>query len=71
MGEVLETCMKSGVKTENMDFIECVPEGSHLNKYSARIYVLVHGMIFINEDGHRFANEGATRKELSTALIGR
>lgn len=70
MGEVLESAMKSGVKTENMDFIECVPEGSYLNKYSARIYVLVHGMIFINEDGHRFANEGATRKELSSALIG-
>lgn len=68
-GEVLESAMKFGVKTENMDFIECVPEGSYLNKYSARIYVLVHGMIFINEDGHRFANEGATRKELSTALI--
>lgn len=68
-GEVMEKAFERGVASENMDAVECVPEGSYLNDYSVRIYVLLDGLVFVNELGDRFANEMASRQELSKALI--
>lgn len=45
------------------------PEGSILSKYSARLYAMAPGTVFINEDGERFVDEAATRKTISEALI--
>ena len=52
-----------------MDAVECIPEGSILSKYSARLYAMAPGTVFINEDGERFVDEAATRKTISEALI--
>lgn len=68
-GEVLQEAYRNGVALENMSSVECVPEGSHSQKYSARIYVLLEGMAFVNEDGERFIDESAPRNKLSEALI--
>ena len=51
-----------------MDAVECIPEGSILSKYSARLYAMAPGTVFINEDGERFVDEAATRKTISEAL---
>ena len=52
-----------------MDAVECIPEGSILSKYSARLYAMTPGTVFINEDGERFVDEAATRKTITEALI--
>ncbi len=39
-GSVLQKAIDLGLKAENMDIVECVPEGSFLDQFSARIYVL-------------------------------
>ena len=68
-GEVLQRAIEAGVQVENMDAVECIPEGSILSKYSARLYAMAPGTVFINEDGERFVDEAATRKTISEALI--
>ena len=37
----LQKAIDLGLKAENMDIVECVPEGSFLDQFSARIYVFV------------------------------
>ena len=68
-GEVLQKAIEAGVQVENMDAVECIPEGSILSKYSARLYAMTPGTVFINEDGERFVDEAATRKTITEALI--
>lgn len=48
-GEVLQRAIEAGVQVENMDAVECIPEGSILSKYSARLYAMATGTVFINE----------------------
>lgn len=68
-GEVLNQAIKAGVRVENMESVECIPEGSILSKYSARLYAISPYTVFINEDGERFVDEAATRKNITEALI--
>ncbi len=68
-GYVLKKAIDHGLKVENMNAIECVPEGSFLDQFSARIYVFIEGVIFVNENGERFVDETATRRDISNALI--
>ncbi len=68
-GSVLQKAIDLGLKAENMDIVECVPEGSFLDQFSARIYVFVKNTFFVNENGERFVDEAAQRNVISKALI--
>lgn len=68
-GIVLQKAIDLGLKTENMEIVECVPEGSFLDQFSARIYVFVKNTLFVNEKGERFVDETAQRNVISKALI--
>lgn len=68
-GSVLQKAIDLGLKAENMDIVECVPEGSFLDQFSARIYVFVKNTLFVNQKGERFVDETAQRNVISKALI--
>ncbi len=68
-GEVIRIASAYGATTANMDSIECIPEGSNDPNLSARIYAILLGIAFVNQDGRRFVDEAAPRNRISEAII--
>lgn len=67
-GEVLEMAKSVGAQLVNMEIVEVVPEGTRDIGLSARIYMLVKGVAFVNAEGKRFVDERASRSEIAKAL---
>lgn len=67
-GEVLEIAKSVGAHLVNMDIVEVVPEGTPQIGLSARIYMLVKGVAFVNSEGKRFVDERASRNEIAKAF---
>lgn len=56
-GEVLEIAKSVGANLVNMEIVEVV-----------RVYTLVKGVAFVNSEGKRFVDEGASRSEIAKAF---
>ncbi len=67
-GEVLKIAKAVGANLVNMEIVEVVPEGATEIGLSARIYMLVKGIAFVNLEGKRFVDERASRYEIAKAL---
>lgn len=67
-GEVLDIAQTVGAQLVNMEIVEVVPEGTTEIGLSARIYMLIKGVAFVNSEGKRFVDEGASRSEIAKAL---